>query len=108
MSTDYLIAYSTVDSKDKAKEIATMLVKEKLAACVNILPQMESVYFWQDQLEESAECVLLIKTHQRVKTKLKEKLQEIHPYDCPCLVFLPIQDCLPPYLSWLNENISSS
>ncbi|MHA1325624.1 MAG: divalent-cation tolerance protein CutA, partial [Candidatus Helarchaeota archaeon] len=94
-------------SEKDSDAIARILVKEKLAACVNLIP-IRSIYFWKGKIEEDKEYLLIIKTKTSVIDKLKKKLKEIHSYEVPELIVLPIEDGLPAYLNWLNETISES
>jgi len=80
------LIYTTIDSEENAKKIASELVQSKLAACVNIIPQMTSVYEWQGKIEESSELSLLIKTTADKKEALVSKLEAIHPYDLPAII----------------------
>lgn len=100
--SDVMVALSTVDSSEKAALIARRLVEEKVAACVNILPGATSVYFWKNKLCEELECLLLIKTTAEKIELLKTKIRELHPYEIPELIILPVTDGLPDYLAWVG------
>jgi len=102
----FKVVFTTTSEKD-SDAIARILVKEKLAACVNLIP-IRSIYFWKGKIEEDKEYLLIIKTKTSVIDKLKKKLKEIHSYEVPELIVLPIEDGLPAYLNWLNETISES
>lgn len=103
---DFCIAYTTVPEMDTARMLARSLLENKLAACVNILPNMKSIYSWQGQIEESEELVLIIKTQTHLQVKLEETLLEIHPYKCPCLIFLPISGGHFSFLEWISKETS--
>lgn len=101
----YLQIFSTVDSAETAKRIATALVERRLAACVQIVPGLRSVYWWQDKVEEASECLLLIKSTEQQYPALEAAIRELHPYDCPELVALKIAAGLPAYLDWLQNEV---
>ena len=84
-----------------ANAIALAIVEEKLAACVNILPRVQSVYRWQGSIESASEVPLLIKTTAGRYTELETAIRALHPYDVPEIIALPIAQGLPAYLDWL-------
>ncbi len=102
--TDAIIALSTIDSEKEAKKIAKALVETHIAACVNIIPKITSIYEWKEETCEEEELLLIIKTQQSRLKELKATLEELHPYEVPELIVLPITDGLPDYLSWLLAN----
>ncbi len=89
---------------EKAEEIASVLVEKHLAACVNILPKVKSIYHWEGKVCREEESTLLIKIRQHDFKTLEEKLQKIHPYDVPEIVELNVSNTHAPYLKWLYEN----
>lgn len=99
-----VIAFSTIDDEKEAAKIAKALVEAHLAACVNIVPQMRSIYEWKEEICDEAEVLLIIKTQQNRIEELKAILEELHPYEVPELIVLPVVDGLPVYLSWLITN----
>lgn len=103
-NTEAVIVFSTVDSEAEAKKIARALVEARLAACINILPKITSIYEWKKEICEEGECLLIIKTQTSRLAELKETFAELHPYEVPELVVCPIIDGLPDYLNWLFEN----
>ena len=102
--TDVRIAYSTIDDPSKARRIARRLVEEQLAACVNIIPNLTSVYKWKGQVEIEAECLMIIKTVQSRLDELNERLSQLHPYDVPEFVAFPVESGHQPYLDWVMQN----
>lgn len=95
------IILSTVDSQSKAEEIAGCLVSERLASCVNILPQILSIYRWKGQIEKETETLLIIKTRGDRVDELINRVAEIHPYEVPEVICLPIEKGHKPYLDWI-------
>ncbi|WP_457570763.1 divalent-cation tolerance protein CutA [Desulfovulcanus sp.] len=98
----HVFAYITAKDLAEAKKIGQVLVGERLAACVNILDGMLSMYWWQGKLEKSQEVVIITKTKEELKESLLERVKEIHSYDCPCVVFLPVQGGNKEFLDWIN------
>ncbi len=84
--------------------MATILVEECLAACVNLVPGLTSIYRWQGTLRREPEYLLLIKTTAARFTQVRERIRALHPYEVPEIIALPIRDGDPAYLNWLTEN----
>jgi periplasmic divalent cation tolerance protein len=103
---EYCLVLSTCPVGDAAQTLAEALVKERLAACVNILPGLVSVYGWQGALESSQETLLLIKTEQQAYPRLEARLRELHPYELPEIVAIDIARGLPDYLNWISQWLS--
>ncbi|BDC48473.1 divalent-cation tolerance protein CutA [Bryobacterales bacterium F-183] len=103
--TDKILAFTTADSQADAQRIARDLVDRHLAACVNILPPIQSVYRWKGKVEEASEWLLLIKTSAPLFENLKQHLPSIHPYEVPELIGVPILDGAASYLDWLDQNL---
>lgn len=97
-----VFVYITAESVEQAEHIGRVLVEERLAACVNILPGMRSIYQWQGQIESALETVLIAKTRQSLTEALLAKVKALHTYDTPCAVVLPIAGGLPEFLSWIE------
>src|SRR5919106_4872515 len=93
--------YVTAGSKDEALRIGRALVDERLAACANVLDGMISVYWWQGSLEQADEAVLILKTRAELVEPLTARIRELHSYECPCVVALPIAAGNPDYLDWI-------
>ena len=101
--TKYSFVYITTKDKGQARKIARALLKEKLAACCNIIPQMNSLYRWQGRLQDDKECVLIAKTRSALAKKLIAKVKALHTYSVPCVVCLEITAGNPDYLNWLGK-----
>jgi len=100
----YITVLCTVNTQESADEIASSLVEEKLAACVNILNGITSVYRWKDSVAKDKEILMLIKTKKSLFPKLQERITQLHPYEVPEIIALDIAEGAKPYLNWLNEN----
>ena len=105
MSTDLQIALCTVPDEKTAGQIADALVSEKLAACINIVPSIMSVYRWNDAIEHDQELLLLIKTSVSVWPLLEARILELHPYELPEIISVRIQDGNNNYLNWITNNL---
>lgn len=103
--TDKRIVLSTAGSEEEARKIARHLVERKLAACVNIVPQIESIYRWQGKVEEARECLLLIKTTAERFPEVRDALHELHSYDLPECVAIIVSDGSSGYLNWIGESV---
>lgn len=99
----YLI-YCTFPNADKAAEVGRTLVDEKLVACVNIVPGLRSIYRWQGQVYDEAEVLTISKTTVERYSALERRLVELHPYDCPEVIAVRVQDGYEQYLTWVDEN----
>ena len=97
----YCLAYITAASVAEAKSIGRALVEARLAACVNVIPGMVSLYRWQGETEEAEEVVLIAKTRSEKFDALARRVAEIHPYETPCAIRLDISAGLPPFLDWI-------
>jgi periplasmic divalent cation tolerance protein len=104
--SDARVVLTTTSSHDEARKIAHALVERKLAACVNIVPLVESVYRWQDKVETAMEWLLLIKTQAASYERLHNAIQELHSYDLPECVMLEVDAGSHEYLKWIAESTS--
>lgn len=101
---EYGVVLVTAPSKEVAVAIASPLIQEKLAACVSLLP-VESIYTWQAQVHQEQEWQLLIKTNLAQYPALEARVKEIHPYEVPEIIAVPILQGFSPYLQWLGEQV---
>jgi periplasmic divalent cation tolerance protein len=104
MSEQVLLALSTFPDVAVAHRISKQLVEEKLAACANIFPPIESIYRWKEKIENSNEIMVLFKIGEDRQSAFQEKLRSLHPYEVPEIVFIPVAGGLPEYLSWVAES----
>ena len=97
------LVYVTAADEDEAGRIGRELVESRLAACVNIIGGMKSMYWWDGAVHDDNEAVLIAKTTEALVPELIEKIKELHSYDCPCIVSLPIVDGNPDFLKWIED-----
>jgi len=102
-SENYILVLTTCNSSEIASLIADSLVNKKLAACVNIMQGVESVYQWQGKIEHAAEILLLIKSQQSLFLPLKQAIQELHDYELPEIIAVPIDAGEKNYLNWIQS-----
>ena len=103
MSDDAIVVFMTATNGEEATRLADMLVGAHLAACVQILPEIESVYRWQGKIERSSEVLLLAKTTRAKFDDLEREVRALHSYDTPEIVAVPIVAGSAPYLEWLVQ-----
>lgn len=97
--------YITTGSKDEAVMIGKALVNDRLAACVNIIENMNSMYMWDGKLQDDNETILIAKTTKERVSELIERVNALHSYDCPCIVSLPVSDGNPAFLKWVVHEV---
>lgn len=105
MSEQYLLILNTCPNKESASQVANTLVDKHLAACVNILPGLTSIYHWQGQIESAEEYLLIIKSTQSAFSDVQSAIREIHPYELPEVIAVPITAGLDSYLAWIGDNV---
>ena len=103
-----VIVLNTCPDKETATSVASALIQQRLAACVNILPGLTSIFHWQGQIESGEEVLLLIKTTQTAYDAVQATICDIHPYELPEIIAVPINAGLPAYLAWIATNVESS
>ena len=101
----YFIAYITTKNIEEAKKIGETVLKERLAACANIIPAIESVYWWKGKIERDKESLLVLKTKKSLVSKLIKRVKELHSYDVPCVDIIPVTDGNKDYFKWIEESI---
>jgi periplasmic divalent cation tolerance protein len=95
--------YITAGSREEALRIARALVEERLAACANLIEGVTSIYRWEGAIQQDAEVALLAKTRSDLVPRLTERVVEMHSYDCPCVVALPIEGGNQAFLDWIAD-----
>jgi periplasmic divalent cation tolerance protein len=103
--TDKKLVLTTTGSAEEARKIAHALVEGKLAACVNIVPQIHSVYRWQGKIEEAQEWLLIIKTTDTAFERVRDAIKQLHSYELPECIVVQIQDGSQEYLRWIAESV---
>ena len=106
--TDKIVVFSNCGSSEEAARIARALVEERLAACVNIIPAVQSIYRWQGAIEEATEWTLLIKTRRDLFDRLSAALLRAHSYELPEVIAIPIVDGHGEYLAWIGRETEPS
>ena len=104
MSRDVVIVYCTMPVGDVPANIARAVVGERLAACVNLLPGVESIYHWEGQVQQDTECLAIIKTTADRFDALRARIFELHPYECPEVIAVPVTQGDARYLGWVADN----
>ena len=104
MAEKILLALSTFPDAQTARQISDQLVTERFAACANILPAVESIYRWKDNIESGNETLVFFKLSEDRQSAFQDKLRSLHPYDVPEIIFVPVAGGLPEYLQWVSEN----
>ncbi len=105
---DYRLIYTTCGSKKEARDIGGRLVKNRLAACVNIFDGMNAIYMWDGQLQDDSQVVMIAKTTEERVEPVMEEIRSLHSDECPCILSLAISDGNPPFLAWIAEQVRAS
>jgi periplasmic divalent cation tolerance protein len=100
----YIVCLVTIDDTEKASQIARLLVEKKLVACVNIVPEILSIYQWKGQVCEDIERLMIMKTRSELFPALQKTIKELHPYEVPEIIALNIEAGWPDYLRWIDES----
>ena len=100
-----LIAFCTFPDADTARKIVREIIDANLAACGNVIPQIESIYRWQGKVEESKEVLLIIKTTEAAAARVKDAIREMHSYELPECIVISITDGSESYLKWIAESV---
>lgn len=106
MRSPIIFAYITCKNKSEAKNIGKILLKERLAACINIFDDMNSLYWWKGEIVEGNEAVLIAKTSSALFGKLSKKVKSVHSYSIPCILQIPIIGGNKGYLDWLKSALN--
>ena len=104
MAERVLLALSTFPDRETAQRISNQVVAEKLAACANILPAVESIYRWKDKVETGNETLVIFKLGEDRQSAFQEKVRSLHPYEVPEIIFFPVSNGLPEYLHWVADS----
>lgn len=104
--SNYALVLSTCPANDTPQRLAQCLLEERLAACVNIVPGLRSLYMWQGRMESSDESLMVIKTRVDLYPQLEARLRELHPYELPEILMVPVQAGLAAYLAWIDSSVT--
>lgn len=103
--SEAIVVFCTCADEDQALRMASPLIRDRLAACVNILPAVRSVYRWKEEIETAQEILLLIKTTQERFPAVRDRIAQLHSYETPEIIALPIIEGSEKYLSWLQQQV---
>jgi periplasmic divalent cation tolerance protein len=103
--TDKKLVLTATGSKEEARKIARTLVERRLAACINIVPQVDSIYRWEGETEETQEWLLVIKTTAAAFERVRDAIRELHSYDLPECICISIENGSPGYLQWIADSV---
>jgi periplasmic divalent cation tolerance protein len=103
--TDKILVLTTAGSKDEARRIGLALVERLLAACVNVVPQVGSIYRWEGEIEEAEEWLLIVKTTRAAFERVRDAIGELHSYDVPECIAISIESGSSTYLNWVGESV---
>ena len=106
MTLDFCFIYTTLPDTKAAENLARHLLSLKLIACANLLPEMKSFYEWKGKLNQDSECLLLLKTCKSLYKKVEKEIQSKHPYECPCILQLPVTSGSEAFLKWIQDSVS--
>ena len=101
--TDFIQVFTTMDKEEDARKIGRLMVENKLAACVQILGPISSIYRWKGKVEEAKEWLCIFKSRRSLFQRLEESIRSLHPYEVPEIVSLPIESGSRDYLKWLGD-----
>ena len=105
--SSYIVVIMTTSNREEAAKIVRSLLKERLIACANIVGPVSSLFWWEEKIDEASEFLVFMKTHKNLFQKLSEMVREIHSYEVPEILALPIIKGSPPYLNWLKASLQS-
>ncbi len=101
----YAMIYITTSGEEESKLIAKTLLEERTVACANIIPSMKSFYWWEGEIEEDTESILILKTRSDKLDTLIKRVKDLHSYELPCILEISIQDGSEDYLKWLEDSL---
>ena len=104
--TDKVVILTTCESADQASKLARHLVEQRLAACVNIIPDIASVYRWKDEIEDAREILLIVKSRRELVDRVRAEIEKRHSYEIPEVLAIPVVDGSEAYLAWLDHELA--
>lgn len=106
--SEYRVVFCTAPDHDTAERLAEKVLQDGLAACVNLIPGLTSLYIWKGNMTRGTEVLLMIKTTNRVYAQLEDTLRTMHPYELPEIISVPIETGLDGYLDWIDKNCTAT
>ncbi len=103
--SNHLFVYITASGREEAEAISKTIIGERLAACTNIIENMSALFWWEGGVQSEQEVVIIAKTRADAFEQLAARVRELHSYDCPCIVGMPIVMGSPDYLAWIDEEV---
>jgi len=103
MTTEYITVFITAPNEEEASKISRTIVEERLAACVNIIRSVRSIYRWQGRIEDESEVLMVVKTKRTLFDRLQKRVKELHTYAVPEIIGLPVIEGSKEYLDWLEQ-----
>jgi periplasmic divalent cation tolerance protein len=103
MTTEYITVFITAPNEEEASKISRTIVEERLAACVNIIRSVRSIYRWQGSVEDESEVLMVVKTKRTLFDRLQKRVKELHSYEVPEIIGLPVIEGSKDYLDWLGQ-----
>ncbi len=107
MKNDFIQVFVSCESRQQASVLVNALLEARIIACAQIMPKIESFYHWQGQIERSEECLLILKSTGAQFQALQEMVNDLHSYDIPEVIAVPIVAGSPDYLNWINEHVKA-
>jgi periplasmic divalent cation tolerance protein len=101
----YSMVYITTSGALESKKIARKLLEEKLVACINIIPKIESIYLWKGTIEEDSESIMLVKTKSELVGKVIKRIEQLHSYEIPCILEIRVNNGSNNYLKWMESEL---
>ncbi len=105
MEEEAVLVLSTAPDMDSAEKMAKLLVKERLVACINLLPNIRSYYWWKEEIRSDEEVLMIMKTFKAKFSQLESRIREVHPYDTPEIIACPISMISKDYLEWMISEL---
>ncbi|OHB71152.1 MAG: hypothetical protein A2W23_00960 [Planctomycetes bacterium RBG_16_43_13] len=103
--SEFIVVLVTCGKKEEAEKIAESLILERLAACVNIVPAVSSIYFWEGRICNEQELLLIIKTTTILYTRLEKRVKDLHSYEVPEIISIPLEQGSAKYLKWIKDTV---
>jgi len=101
------VLYVPCGNREEAESISHKLLEEKLIACANIIPAADSLYVWEGMLEQTQESILLVKTSPEYRSRVMQRIEELHSYSCPCIIEWKVEAVNPAYAAWVQESLKT-